>query len=64
MIISYLPIFTLDLTASTRTNVLTGEATQVDIKIELERAKRWFESQFYFKPHHSPQYQAIISHLS
>lgn len=64
MIISYLPIFTLDLTTSTKTNALTGEVTQVDIKTELEQAKRWFESQFYFKPHHAPQYQAIISHLS
>ena len=62
MVISYLPIFTLDLTTSTKTNVLTGETEQVDIKTELERAKRWYESKFYFKPHHSPQYQAIIKY--
>ena len=64
MIIRYLPIFALDLETGTKTNVLTGETTQVDIKTEPERAKQWYESQFYFHPHHSPQYQAIISHLS
>ena len=64
MVIYYLPIFALDLETGVRTNVLTGETTQVDIKTELERAKQWCESQFYFNPHHSPQYQAIIKVLS
>ena len=63
MIIHYLPIFTLDLETGVRTNVINGETEQVDIKTELERAKQWFEKQFYFKPHHSPQYQAIIKYL-
>ena len=64
MIIHYLPIFTLDLGTGVRTNVLTGETAQVEVKAELERAKRWYEEQFYFKPHHSPHYQAIIKYLN
>lgn len=64
MIIHYLPILTLDLATGVRTNVLTGETAQVDIKTELERAKQWYEKQFYFKPHNLPQYQAIIKYLS
>lgn len=63
MIISYLPIFTLDLVTGTKTNVMTGESEQVAIKTELEQAKQWLESKFYFKPHHSPQYCTVINCL-